>query len=71
VRAGNAAGLKRRTKAVSVGGLCYPSLTATLLARRRIDFADGLRWLHDRGKSGAAACRTFILNPIRDWFFHF
>jgi hypothetical protein len=45
--------------------------TATLLARRRIDFADGLHWLPDRGKSGAAACRTFMLNPIRDWFFHF
>ena len=29
----------RSSKAASVGGLCYPSLTTALLARHRIDFA--------------------------------
>jgi hypothetical protein len=59
------------SRSASVGGHWYPSFTTTLLARRRIDLAPGLHWLHDRGKSGAIACRTFNLSRLRGWPFHF
>src|SRR5882757_11291332 len=37
----------------SVHTTLYPSLAAAFLARRRIDFAVGLRWLLYHGKAGA------------------
>jgi hypothetical protein len=57
-------------KAASGGCLWYPPLTTALLARRRIDFTDPLRWLRDRGKSGAIACRTSNFSRLRRWLFH-
>ena len=66
---GETANCIRRSKA-SVGGLCYPSLTAAFLARRRIDFAAGRRRLSYRGKSGAVAGRTFKFSRLRRWLFH-
>jgi len=55
---------------VSVGGPGYPSLTAAILALDRIDFATGLHWLHYRRKSGAIACRTFVLDRFHGWLSH-
>jgi hypothetical protein len=43
----------------------YPSLTAAILALDRIDFVTGLHRLHNRRKSGAIACRTFVLEAFR------
>jgi len=54
----------------SVGGLWYPSLTTAFLARRRIDFAAGLHWLHYHGIASAIACRTFMLSRFSGWLFH-
>jgi membrane-associated phospholipid phosphatase len=55
---------------VSVGGPDYPSLTAAILALDRIDFATGLHRLHYRRKSGAIACRTFMLDRFHGWLSH-
>src|ERR1700730_17502476 len=52
------------TQAASVGGLCNSSLTATFLARRRIDFAARLHRLHCHWIAGAIACRTFNLSRL-------
>ncbi len=54
----------------SVGSPGYPSLTTAILARDRIDFATGLHRLHYRRKSGAIACRTFVLDRFHGWLFH-
>jgi hypothetical protein len=42
----------------------YPSLTATFLARRRVDFAAGRHCRSYLGKSGAIACRTFMFSRV-------
>jgi hypothetical protein len=54
----------------SVGGPGYPSLTTAILALDRIDFAAGLRRLHHHRKSGAIACRTFMLGRFHGWLSH-
>jgi hypothetical protein len=65
------------TKHYSAWGRCafedvlvagYPSLTAALLARRRIDFMPRSHRLHYHGIAGAIACRTFL--RISWWLSH-
>jgi hypothetical protein len=43
---------------------------AAILALDRIDSATGLLRLHYRRKSGAIACRTFVLDPFHGWLSH-
>jgi hypothetical protein len=57
-------------KAASGGGLCYPSLATATHALDRIDFTVGLHRLRYHGKSGAIACRTFMLSWFQGWLFH-
>jgi hypothetical protein len=54
----------------SVGSPGYPSLTTAILALDRIGFATGLHRLHYRRKSGAIACRTFVLDRFHGWLSH-
>ena len=60
----------RNDRRASVGGPGYPSLTTAILALDRIDFAAGLRRLHHHRKSGAIACRTFMLGRFHGWLSH-
>jgi uncharacterized membrane protein YbhN (UPF0104 family) len=64
----NAANQKARP--ASVGGLCYPTLAAAVLAPDRIDFAARLRWLLYCRKSGAVAFRAFVLSRFLGLSFH-
>ena len=59
-----------KIRAASVGSPRYPSLTAAILALDRIDFATGPHRLHYRRKSGAIACRTFMLDRFHGWLSH-
>jgi hypothetical protein len=54
----------------SVGSPGYPPLTAAIFALDRIDFATGLHRLYYRRKSGAIACRTFVLDRFHGWLSH-
>src|SRR5258708_5353030 len=56
-----------KSKAASVGVLCYPSFTAAFLARSGIDFAPRSHRLHYHGIAGAIACWTFLLRGSRDF----
>jgi hypothetical protein len=58
------------TATASVGGLYDTSLATAILALDRIDFAARLHRLHYHGKSGAIACRTFMLSRFHGWLFH-
>ena len=55
---------------VRPGRLCNSPLTAAFLARRRIDFAARLHWLHHHGIAGPVACRTFRLGRLLGWLSH-
>jgi hypothetical protein len=58
------------SKAASLGGLRYPSLTTATLALDRIDFTAWLYRLHYHGESGAIARRTFMLSRLHGRLFH-
>ena len=58
------------SKAASVDGLGYPSLTTASVALDRIDFTAWLYRLHYHGESGAIARRTFLLNRLHGRLFH-
>jgi hypothetical protein len=57
-------------KAASVPGPGYPSLAAAILALDWIDFATGPHRLRYLRKSGAIACRTFVLDRLHRWLSH-